>query len=47
MCVCVYVCVCVICMICEGKSRLKSWTLCDGLSEGVTGGPPGMGQGLV
>ena len=29
------------CTINKGKGRLKSWTLCDGLSEGV------MGQGLA
>ena len=46
--VCVCVCVCArvrtlgcVCCIKEGKGRLKSWTLCDGLSEGV------MGQGLA
>ena len=30
-----------LCTIYEGKGRLKSWTLCNGLSEGV------MGQGLA
>ena len=38
---CVCVCVNVLCTINEGKGRLKSWTLCNGLSEGV------MGQGLA
>ena len=30
-------CTCVLCIIYEGKGRLKPWTLCDGLSEGVMG----------
>ena len=49
VCVCVsvpvfvYMCVCVWAghHIKEGKGQLKSWTLCDGLREGV------MGQGLA
>ena len=45
LCVCVCarggVCAYVASTINEGKGRLKSWTLCDGLSEGV------MGQGLA
>ena len=31
------VCECVRCTINEGKGRLKSLTLCDGLGEGVMG----------
>ena len=41
VCVCARARVCVICSISEGRGRLKSWTLCNGLSEGV------MGQGLA
>ena len=45
LCVCVFVCVCVVlggvAILEEAKGQLKSWTLCDRLSEGV------MGQGLA
>ena len=41
VCVCVCVCVCACLRGYVGKGRLKSWTLCDELSEGV------MSQGLA
>ena len=40
-CVCVCVCVWLLCTISEGKGRLKSWTLCNRLSEEI------MGKGLA